>query len=136
VRVARLEPVFVDARPEVLDQGKVYVSIPFRTSVHLCCCGCGNEVWMPIRPNRWKFTYDGDNVSFSPSVGNWGFPCQSHYWIRAGRVDWAPAWTPLQIADGRARMLEGDRTPATDTEARPNWWKRLLHPRARQRPRT
>lgn len=24
-----------------------------------------------------------------PSVGNWSFPCQSHYWIDNGRVRWA-----------------------------------------------
>jgi hypothetical protein len=112
VRVARLEPVFVGARPDVLEPGNVYVSIPFRTSVHLCCCGCGNEVWMPIRPDRWKVTYDGVNISFSPSVGNWSLPCQSHYWIRASRVDWAPPSTPRQ-----------------------KWWKRLARLRVPRRPR-
>lgn len=127
MRVRRLEPVFIDARPDVLDRGEVYISIPFRTSVHLCCCGCGNEVWLPIRPNRWNFTFDGDNVSFSPSVGNWSFPCQSHYWIREGWVDWAPAWSKQQIADGRIQTRERDRGLSTDFATRPKWWKRVLH---------
>lgn len=126
MRVTRLEPVFIDARPDDLDHGKVYISIHFRTSVHLCCCGCGNEVWLPIRPNRWKLTYDGENISFCPSIGNWSFPCQSHYWIRDGRVDWALAWSTQQIADGRTKTLERDRGPSTDVAPRAKWWKRLL----------
>jgi Family of unknown function (DUF6527) len=82
MRVTQLEPRFIEERPTELEDGVLYISVGFRTSVHLCCCGCRNEVWLPIRPTRWKFTYDGEAVSLSPSVGNWSFPCQSHYWIR------------------------------------------------------
>ena len=76
-----------------IENGVVYVSIPFATAVHLCCCGCGNEVVTPLDPCQWRLTFDGKSVSLSPSVGNWGFPCQSHYWITRDSVMWVPKWS-------------------------------------------
>jgi hypothetical protein len=37
----------------------------------------------PISPADWQLAYDGDTVSLTPSIGNWGFPRRSHYWIDA-----------------------------------------------------
>ena len=73
-------------------RGVVYVSIPFATAVHLCCCRCGGEVVTPLDPNQWQLTFDGKTISLSPSIGNWNFDCKSHYWIRRDKVAWAPAW--------------------------------------------
>jgi hypothetical protein len=42
-------------------------------------CGCGKKVVLPLHPTHGKLTYDGETVSLSPSVGNWSFPCESHY---------------------------------------------------------
>lgn len=75
-----------------MEEGMVYVSIPYATAVHLCCCGCGNEVVTPIHPDQWQLTFDGESISLSPSIGNWGFYCQSHYWITRDRVIWEPKW--------------------------------------------
>jgi hypothetical protein len=47
--------------------------------------------------------FDGESVSLAPSIGNWEFPCRSHYWIRDNTIRWAPAWTEQQIAAGRRR---------------------------------
>lgn len=88
MRVTALAPLFLEQAPAALEHGTIYISMPFRTSVHLCCCGCGSEVWLPIRPDRYTITYDGDHVSFSPSVGNWQFACRSHYWIWKNKVIW------------------------------------------------
>jgi len=44
----------------------------------------------PLGPTDWKLTFDGESVSLYPSVGNWNFPCQSHYWIQENKVRWAP----------------------------------------------
>jgi hypothetical protein len=76
-RVTQLRPEFLDEIPKTLDEGVIYISIPYTTAVHLCCCGCGTKVVTPIRPHRWRFTFDGENVSLSPSIGNWSFACQS-----------------------------------------------------------
>ncbi len=117
---------FVDSMPPDLKSGVVYVSIGFRTTMHLCACGCGIEVVMPLRPTAWSLTYDGDAISMSPSVGNWSFPCRSHYWIRRGRVEWAGDWSDKQVEDGRHRTLAergAIAAPHKDTERRrPRWW--------------
>lgn len=94
---------FVEYIPPQLDEGVVYVSMLYATAVHLCACGCGNKVVTPISPTEWQLLYDGESVSLTPSIGNWEFPCQSHYWIRHNRIRWARQWTAEEIAEGRRR---------------------------------
>ena len=101
-RQERLRPEFVEFIPDELEEGVIYISIPYTTAAHLCACGCGTEVITPISPTDWEVTFDGENVSLSPSIGNWSFPCQSHYWIKRGRIQWSRTMTPGQIAAGRA----------------------------------
>jgi Family of unknown function (DUF6527) len=98
---------FVEYVSAELAEGVLYISIPYRTAVHRCACGCGNKVVTPISPADWQLFYDGDTVSLTPSIGNWGFPCRSHYWIDSGQVRWSRAWTDDQIAAGRARDDRG-----------------------------
>ena len=104
---ASLAHEFVEYIPAELAEGVLYISIPYRTAVHRCACGCGNKVVTPISPADWQLFYDGDTVSLTPSIGNWGFPCRSHYWIKAGQIRWSHAWTDDQIAAGRARDDHG-----------------------------
>ncbi len=92
---------FVEFIPDDLEQGTIYVSIRFATASHLCVCGCGNKVVTPIRPTDWTLIFDGKTVSLEPSIGNWSFPCQSHYYIRKNRIKWAPKWSREQIERGR-----------------------------------
>ncbi|GAO01298.1 hypothetical protein PSR1_00151 [Anaeromyxobacter sp. PSR-1] len=80
---------FVDQVPEDLEDGVVYVSIPFSTVIHKCCCGCGHEVVTPLSPHGWQLIFDGQSVSLHPSIGNRALPCRSHYWIKNNRVHWA-----------------------------------------------
>lgn len=93
---------FVQYIPADLEDGKIYVSIAFATVAHKCCCGCGNEVVTPLSPTDWKLIFDGQSISLDPSIGNWGFDCQSHYWIKRNRVKWAPQWTREEINAGRS----------------------------------
>lgn len=99
----RLEHEFVEQIPDDVAEGTLYVCMRYATVVHRCCCGCGNEVVTPLSPTDWKLTFDGETVTLHPSIGNWSFPCQSHYWVRRGKVSWAHWWTPEQIATGRER---------------------------------
>ncbi|MGI0133888.1 MAG: DUF6527 family protein, partial [Candidatus Micrarchaeaceae archaeon] len=98
-----LKHEFVEFIPDELEQGTIYISIRFATASHLCICGCGNKVVTPIRPTDWLFIFDGKTVSLDPSIGNWSFQCQSHYWIRKNHVKWAPKWSREQIERGRRR---------------------------------
>lgn len=96
-----LKHQFIEFIPDNLEQGTIYISIRFATASHLCCCGCGNKVVTPIRPTDWKLIFDGKTVSLDPSIGNWSFACQSHYFIRNDRIKWAPKWSREQIERGR-----------------------------------
>ena len=83
---------FVKSVPEVIVDGVIYVSVDYATAIHKCCCGCGNEVVTPLSPDDWELTFDGRTISLYPSIGNWNFKCQSHYWITKNTVEWCPKW--------------------------------------------
>ena len=102
-RQTRLRHEFVEAVPDELEDGVLYVSMLFATAVHRCCCGCGSEVVTPFSPTDWSLTFDGRSVSLSPSIGNWSFACRSHYWIDKGGVRWAGQWSPGEVTAGRRR---------------------------------
>ena len=93
----RLRNEFVDHIPEQLDDGVLYVSMRFGTVAHRCACGCGEEVVTPLGPVEWRLTYDGRTVSLEPSIGNWSFPCRSHYWIDEGIVRWARGFSEAEV---------------------------------------
>lgn len=110
---------FVEFIPDELEEQTLYISRPYGTAVHKCCCGCGREVVTPLSPTGWEMTFDGKSVSLHPSIGSWSLPCQSHYFIKKNKVVWAPQWTKKQIARGRAqeartreRFLASVPTPA------------------------
>ena len=98
-----LQHEFVEFIPGELKQGIIYVSIRFGTASHLCVCGCGNKVVTPLRPTDWQLIFDGKTISLKPSIGNWSFPCQSHYWVKGNTVHWAEQWSQERIDAGRAR---------------------------------
>jgi hypothetical protein len=93
---------FVEFIPERIEDGVVYVSIPYATAAHMCCCGCGTKVVTPITPTDWKLIFDGETISLYPSIGNWGFPCRSHYWIRNDRVEWSYQMSQKKVQEGRS----------------------------------
>mgnify|MGYP006908244801 CR=1 FL=1 len=96
-----LQPEFVDSIPKVLDDGKLYISKKYATAVHKCCCGCGQKVVTPLRPTDWKLRVEGSRVSLWPSIGNWSFPCRSHYWIVNNQVEWSYDMSQEDIDAGR-----------------------------------
>jgi hypothetical protein len=98
---ASLDPQFIEFLPESLDEGVLYISIPYATTAHLCACGCGEEVVAPLSPTDWRLTFDGETVSLDPSIGSWSSACQSHYWIEESRIHWAARWSKEKIARGR-----------------------------------
>ena len=88
MRIRQIDHSFVEYVPDALDDGILYVSIPFATATHKCFCGCGWEVTTPIAPNAWELTYNGRSISLNPSVGSRNLKCKSHYWISKDKVDW------------------------------------------------
>lgn len=119
--IDRLEPEFVEFIPPELQSGILYITLAYKTTVHLCASGCGNKVVLPLSPAEWKLTYDGESVSMFPSVGNWEYPCRAHYWIRKGEVHWSADWSDERIEAGRARdELELDAYLASRATGRLN----------------
>ena len=92
---------FVSTIPRELKTGHLYISLRFNTAIHLCCCGCGMKVVTPISPTDWSLSYNGESVSLTPSIGNWSFECKSHYWLRGGKIIWAPQLSDSEIRRGR-----------------------------------
>ena len=60
---AKIVPQFVEFIPEVLDDGVLYISRTYKTAVHKCCCGCGEEVVTPLMPTEWTFSTSTEGVS-------------------------------------------------------------------------
>lgn len=92
---------FVKTMPDNFEFGTIYISMEYATAIHLCICGCGQKVVTPFSPTDWRLIYDGRTVTLDPSIGNWSFACQSHYWITRSRVRMARKWTKSQIEQGR-----------------------------------
>jgi hypothetical protein len=116
---------FIELAPKTLEEGILYVSVEYASAVHNCFCGCGIKVATPISPTDWKLTFDGDTVSLWPSVGNWDFPCRSHYFIERNVVRWAGAMTREEIEEGRAADRRRttayySQTPTAVIAAQPN----------------
>jgi hypothetical protein len=128
-RTDTLRPEFVEFIPGTIESGTLYISRKYRTASHLCCCGCGNKVVTPLNTSGWKLTEEFGAVTLYPSIGNWSFPCQSHYWIRRNGIEWAPKWSRREIEDGRVRdrfaqQRHFDQPP--DVAAAPTLWRRFV----------
>lgn len=127
----------VDSIPREIVEGTIYISQEYATAVHKCCCGCRNEVVTPLGPTDWQIKINHGEVTVYPSIGNWSLPCQSHYWIREGRILWAEQWSEARIAFGRqqnriAKQIQyGERplskhpTTSTSTGYLARLWKNL-----------
>ena len=133
-RQTTLTHEFVEYIPDQLKDGTLYVSVPFATVAHKCCCGCGKEVVTPLSPTDWKLIFDGKSISLEPSIGNWSFDCKSHYWIRAGKVRWAGMWSQKEIDAGRAadrlaknKYFEAETAapPAAPEKGKWPFWRKL-----------
>ena len=98
----RYSLVEVQRFPETLESGKLYWSKEFEISAHLCACGCGDVIYLPVGPVDYSIALDRDGPTLRPSVGNWNV-CNAHYFITNGAVQWAGKWSAEQISAGRAR---------------------------------
>ncbi|GJL65863.1 MAG: hypothetical protein NPIRA05_08340 [Nitrospirales bacterium] len=56
----------------------------------------------PLFPTDWKLIFEGQSVSLDPSIGNWSFDCQTHYWIKRNQAIWSYHWSQEQIQNNRA----------------------------------
>ena len=106
-KLAKIKLARVKYIPKSLEPGILYVSEEYEAAVHLCACGCGHKVSTPLGAAEWSFTDAQNGPSLKPSIGNWEFPCKSHYWISGGLVIWSETWTPARVE--AARHAEDER---------------------------
>ncbi len=99
----KLKYKFIKNIPIAVDDNTLYISCDYRTAIHKCCCGCGNKVITPFSPTDWQLVFNGETISLFPSIGNWSFPCQSHYWIENNTIRFVPRWTKEQIEENREK---------------------------------
>lgn len=131
-RLSRYTHEFTEFIPDQLTPGVLYVSLEYATCAHLCACGCGIEVVTRLSPIDYTVSFDGETVSLDHSVGNWSYPCQSHYFLHGGLVRWSGRWPAEEIARGRARTArqrterDSEREMPTDPVRSPRrrWWRR------------
>lgn len=78
-----ITPEFVEFIPEELKPNIFYISEKYKVAVHLCLCGCGIKTVTPLGGgNKWEIVKSGkDKISLIGSVGNFNYPCKSHYII-------------------------------------------------------
>lgn len=101
MKINKVTHRLVEYIPETIEDGVVYVSQTYGTAVHNCCCGCGEEVVTPLTPTDWSAKVEAGRLTLYPSIGNWSFACQSHYWIQKGQVVWSYQLSPTQISEIR-----------------------------------
>lgn len=103
MRIKIMKIQFEEYIPETVHEGTLYISMEYATASHKCACGCGEEVITPFSPTDWKLVYDGESVTLTPSIGNWSYPCRSHYLIQKNKVVWAGDMSQEAIEAGRHR---------------------------------
>jgi len=150
MKIKQIRPESVEFIPERLEEGVLYISERYRTAVHKCCCGCGQEVVTPLSPAEWSVNRNNGQVSLWPSIGNWSYHCRSHYVIWDSRVLEAKTMTERQIqrvkandrVDKTAQIRRTNHAkeasalaPKTNDQIKPayewqpsmNWLKHLIH---------
>lgn len=99
-RVTSYKTNFVQYIPKELELGILFISVEYNVAAHSCACGCGEEVITPLdRKSGWIMTYDGENASLSPSIGNGRYKCCSHYFLKNGVVEWLPNFEENHIEE-------------------------------------
>lgn len=86
---------YVETMPprEEMQEGIIYVSEKYGVAIHLCACGtCGNQTVTSLQPfweSGWQFTkHEDGTISLWPSIGNFQFPCRSHYFFTRCEIKW------------------------------------------------
>jgi len=125
MRRTSITPEFVDSAPDQLEDGVLYISEKYRTAIHKCCCGCGEEVVTPLSPVEWRLHKEGATVSLHPSIGNWDYNCKSHYLIIRNKVKWAGALSKRGIEQARARDKSQKKAYVALTNSQRAWHSRF-----------
>ncbi|XHC09221.1 DUF6527 family protein [Labrenzia sp. ac12] len=109
----------VDRIPKQMEEGVVYHTEEFELAGLLCACGCGHRITL-IVPDSHRVWEDGGYATIEPSVGVFDASCKSHYVIRAGKVQWLPAFSSSQAT----KIMHAQIARHVTNDAKPASWLR------------
>ena len=77
---------YLESTPDLseMEENTIYIALRYKTSSHLCLCGCKNEVVLPMGNNGWSYQFQPTNpyiMTFKPSILNQNCPNKYHYVI-------------------------------------------------------
>lgn len=91
--IYQILPEFVEEIPKEIDDGYLYLCLPYNAVIHKCACGCGEIISTPLdKKYGWVMKYDGQAITLRPSIGNFSIPCRSHYYITDNNVEWLESY--------------------------------------------
>lgn len=111
----------VERIPKVLAAGVIYHSQEFEIGALLCACGCGHRVSLLV-PDSHQIEAEGGMATVYPSIAVCDAPCKSHYFVRAGQVEWLPAFSE---ATAGAVMRRQIARHAVRNKSRHSWGHRV-----------
>jgi hypothetical protein len=107
----------VERIPKVLSEGVVYHSEEYEIGALLCACGCGHRVSLLV-PDSHQITSEDGMATIRPSIAVCDGPCNSHYYISAGRVEWLPAFSAAMASS----VMQGQIARHASRDIKPTWW--------------
>jgi len=110
----------VERIPANLENRVVYHSEEFELAGFVCPCGCGHRITLLVPDSHQVWSQNG-LATISPSVGVFDAPCKSHFFIRAGAVDWLSAFSAAQAAS----IMEAQIARHAAKDVKPNWLDRI-----------
>jgi hypothetical protein len=90
LKTVEIIPIFVEEMTDLYKINHIYISEKYNVSKHICLCGCEEMVVMPLDDGTkwWKLVKEKDGtISFIGSVGNFQYPCKSHYIITKNKAN-------------------------------------------------
>lgn len=88
IKVVEIKPIFLEGyMPEIMEENTLYISMQYGTAINLCLCGCGEKTVTPLGKDDWQLIEKNGKVSLTPSIGNFQFPCKSHYIITNNKAN-------------------------------------------------
>ena len=90
IKIVYIIPIFVEEMPDKFEENKLYISETYgNVAIHLCLCGCKNQTVTPLGGGKnWELVKEKDGtVSLIGSIGNFRFPCKSHYIITKNKAN-------------------------------------------------
>jgi hypothetical protein len=74
--------------PVFLEENTLYVSREFEMAIHICPCGCNQEVATPLNEEGWQLSAEA-GPTLKPSIKN--RDCKAHYFLTNGAFQMLPA---------------------------------------------